>query len=269
MIEPSKRPFDVIEGVRRATRGLLTTVEELSDAQVGRGSLLPDWTRGEVVTHLARNADGLRGMAEAAERGEQALQYPGGAEQRSDDIAKGRAVNAAALRTDLRRACDALMEVWTRLDDDVWTREGATLNGPRSIARTAWSRWREVEIHHFDLDLGYMPADWPVMFVQRALDERLDGLNQPEAGISIRDRKLCVRLEATDLQRSWNVRVNGREVVVTEESGAVAQDDSDAVANGWGCDLLAWLYGRDPRGMELTFSGAPAVVEFPEWFPYE
>jgi maleylpyruvate isomerase len=42
-------------------------------------------------------------------------------------------------------------------------------------------RWREVELHHVDLGLGYLPADWPQPYVDRELSislkllpERLD-----------------------------------------------------------------------------------------------
>ena len=46
-------------------------------------------------------------------------------------------------------------------------------------------RWREVELHHVDLGLGYTPADWPEAYVERELaislallPERLDGSGQ-------------------------------------------------------------------------------------------
>jgi maleylpyruvate isomerase len=37
-------------------------------------------------------------------------------------------------------------------------------------------RWREVELHHVDLGLGYTPADWPDEFVHLVLPEMIDGL---------------------------------------------------------------------------------------------
>jgi maleylpyruvate isomerase len=32
-----------------------------------------------------------------------------------------------------------------------------------------FSRWREVEVHHVDLGLGYEPTDWPAELVARWL----------------------------------------------------------------------------------------------------
>ncbi|MET0910545.1 MAG: maleylpyruvate isomerase N-terminal domain-containing protein, partial [Ilumatobacteraceae bacterium] len=41
-------------------------------------SLLPGWTRGHVLTHIARNADSFVRLLEAAGRGEVVTQYAGG-----------------------------------------------------------------------------------------------------------------------------------------------------------------------------------------------
>jgi maleylpyruvate isomerase len=266
---PSERPRADIEGVRRATRALLATVDRMTDAQARRGTLVPDWTRAEVVTHLARNADGFRGMADAAVRGERGVQYPGGGAQRTADIAQGRHTSAAALGTDLRRSCDALMDMWTRLPDDAWCREGETMRGTQTIAQTTWLRWREVEIHHLDLDLGYVAADWPVGFVRGALDERLAMLTEAVAPVDVGE--LRVRLEASDLDRSWTLGVAGNRVQVRAGASVATTTDDEAVdarVRGWGCDVLAWLYGRDSQGFDLSCTGARGVLELPEWFPF-
>ena len=71
-----------IEGVRRATRRVLRSIDDLTDEQAAGRSQLPGWSRAEVLAHLARNADGIRGIAEAAARGQIGKQYPGGPEQR-------------------------------------------------------------------------------------------------------------------------------------------------------------------------------------------
>jgi maleylpyruvate isomerase len=267
VIAPSERPTGNIENVRRATRRLLDTVDDLTDAQAARGSLVPNWTRAEVVTHLARNADSFRGMAEAAAHGHAVAQYPGGRAQRSEDIAKGRDVGAAPLRTDLRRACDALMEVWSRLPDDAWHRPRRVDDDTRTVADTVWSRWREIEIHHLDLDLGYAPSEWPVAFVQRALDERFAMVDATRADAGVPEMR--ARLEASDLERVWLLDIASGAARVLEVKAATDGESADAVVRAWGCDLLAWLYGRDPRGVELSVSGMPRVVDLPEWFPFE
>jgi len=49
---------DVLEGLTEATVTLIGDVGRLTDADVREPSLLPGWTRGHVLTHLARNAEG-------------------------------------------------------------------------------------------------------------------------------------------------------------------------------------------------------------------
>ena len=48
-----------LDRLAAATERLLATATALGDAQVREASLLPGWTRGHVLTHLARNADGM------------------------------------------------------------------------------------------------------------------------------------------------------------------------------------------------------------------
>ncbi len=258
-------PAADIEAVRQGTRRILRAVGDLTDEQAAARSRLPGWSRAEVLTHLARNADAGRGLAQAAARGEVGVQYPGGSEQRAAGIAAGRGVGAAALLADLRRACDGLMEAWMQLPDDAWGRVGRSLTGHRTQRGWVWSRWREVEVHHVDLGLGYAPAEWPVPFVTRGLDEVLAELPARfEGGRLAADASF--RIEATDHDRAWVVRVRGAGVTVERDHHGSAS--VDATVSGWGCDVLAWLYGRDPGGASLVASGDPAALRLPEWFPF-
>ena len=63
---------------------------------------------GHVLTHIARNADGLRRMIEGARRGEQAMQYPGGMAQRNEEIDAGADRPAGALVEDVRATSSAV-----------------------------------------------------------------------------------------------------------------------------------------------------------------
>jgi maleylpyruvate isomerase len=259
-------PVADIEAVRQGTRRVLLAVGDLTDEQAAARSRLPGWSRAEVLTHLARNADGGRGLAQSAARGEVGLQYPGGREQRAAGIAAGRGVGAAALLADLRRSCDALMEAWMQLPDDSWERAGKSLTGERTQREWVWTRWREVEVHHVDLGLGYAASEWPVAFVTRGLGEVLAEL--PARGAPGRPpAHTSVRLEATDHDRTWMVSTNGHGRARVEQDPA---DDAsaDATVTGWGCDLLAWLYGRDPGGAGLSASGDTAALDLPTWFPF-
>jgi maleylpyruvate isomerase len=258
-------PAADIEAVRQGTRRILLTVGDLTDEQAAARSRLPGWTRAELLTHLARNADGGRGIAQAAARGEVGSQYPGGAQQRRAGIAAGRGVGAAPLLADLRRSCDALMEAWLQLPDDAWDRIGKSLTGQRTQREWVWSRWREVEVHHVDLGLGYAPSEWSIAFVSRGLAEALREL--PSRATRLVPANATVRIEATDHDRAW--------IVSTDDDGAARVDQDrdgiaavDATISAWGCDVLAWLYGRDHNGGGVTATGAADALHLPEWFPY-
>jgi hypothetical protein len=43
---------------------------------------------------------------------------------------------------------------------------------------------------------------------------------------------------------------------------------ADGEAIGWGCDVAAWLYGRDPRGAGVLATGDLGVLRLPRWFPF-
>jgi maleylpyruvate isomerase len=258
-------PFVDIEAVRMATRRVLRSVSDLTEEQAAGRSLLPGWSRAEVLTHLARNADGGRGIAEAAARAEIGMQYPGGAEQRESGIVAGRGVRPPELLADLRRSCDALMEAWGKLPDDAWDRPGRSLTGQRTQRAWVWSRWREVEVHHVDLGLGYSPAEWPVAFVTRGLDEAFDELPARADRYGIRS-DASFRVEATDHDCAWIVRLADRAAIVDRDDHAAVA--VDGTVSGWGCDVLAWLYGRDPSGAGLTGTGDLTGLRLPEWFPY-
>ncbi len=141
-------------------------VDGLTDDAARGGSLLPGWTRGHVVTHLARNADGNRNMVEGAIAGDEREQYPGGAERRAADIEDGAGRSAAELLADLGSSHDALVAAWDRLPDDGWERIGISFAlGARPIIDGLASRRRELLVHLVDLDVRFDPTDLPADFV--------------------------------------------------------------------------------------------------------
>src|SRR6266487_233065 len=74
--------------VGAATDRLLATAAALSDAQAREPSLLPVWSRGHVLTHIARNADGLANLLRWAGTGRETPMYASAA-SRTADIAAG------------------------------------------------------------------------------------------------------------------------------------------------------------------------------------
>jgi maleylpyruvate isomerase len=256
-------PAPDVEQVGRATRQVLRALDDLTDEQAAAPSRLPGWSRAEVVTHLARNADGIRGMVEAATKGEVTTMYPS-SEARAAGIASGRGTAAALLRADLRGAHDRLVEAWNDLPEDGWDRLGRA-SVTRTMRDFIWVRRREVEVHHVDLDLGFEPSDWPVTFVSDALDEIFGSM--VSRGVPTRALiDVDYLVVSTDHDRAWRVAIRGIEVHVTEEDRT--RGSADGEASGWGCDVAAWLYGRDPRGGGVLATGDIGVLRLPRWFPF-
>ena len=96
------RPTEDIDGCQAAHSRLAAAIDDLPDAVVRQPSLLPDWTVGHVLTHLARNAEAMVRRIEAATRGELIDQYPGGARGRAAEIEAGADRPAHELITDVR-----------------------------------------------------------------------------------------------------------------------------------------------------------------------
>ena len=167
-----------------ATGKLLTTVSKLDDAAAAP-SLLPDWDRSMVVTHLAANADGIRRAVEAARAGETGEVYPGGKAARDAEIEAGRAMPAQELKLRLDLACRLLRVALGEATDEIWDApaigpKGEVHIGPGLVV----ARLREVEVHHVDLDFGYRPEDWPVEWVMEEMDRAM--IELPVA-IAVRD----------------------------------------------------------------------------------
>lgn len=163
------RPDTDIASCHAAHRRLEATLDGITDAQIGAPSRLPGWTVGHVLNHLRRNADGFTRMALAAARGEVADQYEGGAAGREAGIADGAALPAAELVALLRQSIAALEQAWASAPHEAWGGVGRTVRGEVSISELPVRRWREVEVHHADLGLGYDHDDWSDAYVRAEL----------------------------------------------------------------------------------------------------
>jgi maleylpyruvate isomerase len=165
-----------IAGCTTAHRHLEETLDSIDDELVRRPSLLPDWTVAHVLTHLARNAESHARMLGAALVGEAVEQYPGGPDECSRDIEAGAARTADEVRADVRAADAALEATWARMTPAAWSGHGLARGIEWPCRWLPFHRWREVEIHHIDLGLGYSPLDWPQEYVGRELPLALASL---------------------------------------------------------------------------------------------
>lgn len=228
-----------LDGCRRSHARLLALVAGLDDATVAGPSLLPDWSVGHVLTHLARNADSHAHLLAAAGRGEVADQYPGGPEQRAGDIEAGARRRARDISADLATAVDRLEAAWAATPAGVWAAGRARLGvaGERPLAEVGLRRWREVEVHHADLGLGFTPAAWDRAYVAAEL-----GRCGPWVSA-----RLPVGLRVVLVPGDMPLRV--------EASGPeVPDEDRVAVVQGLGWELAAWVLGRGRR------AGWPALA---------
>lgn len=154
----SGTPTVLIDGVATAQAALLADIADLSDDVARRPSLLPGWSVGHLLTHIARNADSMTWRLEGAALGELRDQYPGGLEQRSSDIEQGAGRPAGELVADVRQSAAVLEQVMANLPLAAWDAPSRTSRGVVESSRdAALSRWREVVVHHGDLGLGPVP----------------------------------------------------------------------------------------------------------------
>jgi maleylpyruvate isomerase len=161
-----------VKGCAAAHQRLLSHLDEvLTDELVAQPSLLPGWTVGHVLTHLARNAESHIGLFEAASRGEVGTQYPGGLKQRSEGIEAGVNRPATEQIKDVRSSIWRLEQAWAMCDAEGWRGAGtADVAGDRPIADLPFRRWREAEVHHADLGLeGFGTADWSSGYIREEL----------------------------------------------------------------------------------------------------
>ncbi len=159
----SKLPADIrreLDGIDAAQARLNAAIAGLTDDQAQQPSRLPGWNVSHVLTHIARNADGLRRMLEGARRGEQAMQYPGGMAQRNEEIDAGASRPASELRDDVHDTSSAFIAAAAQLSANEWAEgSGLAAFGVISVSEIPFRRRREVIVHHSDLDLDG-PEDW-------------------------------------------------------------------------------------------------------------
>ena len=162
-----------VSGCAAAHQRLLAALENFTDDDCRQDSLLPNWSRGHVLTHLSRNADSHVNLLQAAVKGEVGEQYAS-AEQRNGDIERGSTRSAEELVMDLRLSIYGLEAAWASANEKAWSGQGRTLRGNViEMSSLVFLRWREVEIHHADLNLGLGYDDLTPLYVRLELDQQI------------------------------------------------------------------------------------------------
>jgi maleylpyruvate isomerase len=158
--------------VDRATERLLRTATTLDDTAVTAPSRLPGWSRGHVLTHVARNADAYTNLLVWARTGEERPAYPTPT-ARADGIEAGAGRPVADQIADVRAAHGRFADAAAAMPAGAWSFFLPPTDAP--AAAVPWARLREVEVHHVDLAAGYTADDWTEAFAQRLLREIVAG----------------------------------------------------------------------------------------------
>ncbi|MGW0503293.1 maleylpyruvate isomerase family mycothiol-dependent enzyme [Micromonospora sp. NPDC003241] len=233
-------PLLLTGDVTDATARLLRTAAAFDTDDLATPSLLPGWTRGHVLAHLCRNADGFVNLLTSARTGEPIPQYAS-AEARDADIEAGASRPPEEHLDDLRRSADRFTEAVAAMPVPAWAATVETRRGPWPAALLVWGRLRELEIHHVDLAAGYQPADWSPTFGHRLLHEVATGFADRDDA-----PPMVLRFDGA-----------GHELVVGERAGA-------PVVTGPAEELAAWLTGRS-TGAALTVAPDGDLPRPPEW----
>lgn len=163
-----------VAGCAASHQRLLETLANFSDEQSKEPSALPGWTRGHVLSHLARNAESHVHLLQYASRGEQVEQYVGGAKARKEGIERHAGDSAAALVASVRQSIYALEGQWAATNSEGWQGQGVNSAGATiMMSDIVFLRWREVEVHHADLLLGFKSKDWDSTYVRMELERQV------------------------------------------------------------------------------------------------
>jgi maleylpyruvate isomerase len=214
---------------------LTATASGLDDETIRAASLCAGWTRAHVLTHIARNADGLANLARWAITGTPAAMYES-TPAREADIAAGATRTTQEVLTDITQSAARFAAAAAGLAGrpegvEVEMRTGRkVLGGQLPILRLL-----EVVFHHVDLDAGYTFADADPGFVKRAISNAVQRMST-----SVSTPPISLRGEAG---ATWTMGAGTQEV-----TGANAA-------------LLLWLARGDGTGV----SSQDPLPKLPPW----
>jgi maleylpyruvate isomerase len=221
---------------------LVRTVDGFHGSDWGVQSLLPGWTRSHVVSHLALNAEGmaraLRGVVADDDGAEPRPMYDSD-DQRDRDIATLAAADPSKIRAHLLGGVTILQEALDRVPDALWETRVERTPGGRLLRAGAFPgmRWRELEIHHVDLDAGYTPSRWTLPFAEHLLDAMTKRIHPEQA----------FEVKPLDSARTWVVGDGEAEYALQVVTGPAA-------------DLAWWLTGRpEPDTLSCSRGELPPI----------
>ncbi|MDQ0000584.1 maleylpyruvate isomerase family mycothiol-dependent enzyme [Pseudarthrobacter sulfonivorans] len=228
---------------RRGTAFFARKLNELADAELDGGSLLPGWTRRHIVAHVGYNARAIARLIEWAATGVETPMYAS-PEARNHEIDFGSTLSPIALRHLFDHSAVHLNVEWRDLPADAWHHKVKTAQGRVVPAEeTVWMRTREVWMHAVDLDNGATFNDIPTPVLERLLE---------------------------DITGAWHTRGTDTGLVVKITGTDVAFGDTSAadptIITGPLPAVVEWAAGRGNGGVTATGSSAPGgTPTAPKW----
>ena len=157
----------VLDAVADQTEAFLRTARSLDD--VHAPSLCEGWTRGHVLTHVARNADGLAALVRAAVDGTGETMYPS-PQARDADIEAGAGRPATEQVDDVHHTAPALAAERPRLTPE---------------QNIPFMRLRELVFHHVDLLGGFGFGDLDPELQRLLLNEEVRRLRAADPPLDL------------------------------------------------------------------------------------
>jgi maleylpyruvate isomerase len=214
------------------TERLLTTARSLTDPAAP--SLCEGWSRGHVLTHVARNAEAIGRLASWAVTGQRQEMYPGGQEVRDADIEAGAHRPLTELVRDVADTAAGLAPQLEPLGGPLAAEEVEMRGGMRVPATgLPFLRLREVVYHHVDLDAGFGFDD-----VEAELQRRFVADAVHRLGLGSRPPAVVVRADEGD---TWTVGAG-----TTTVTGSLA-------------GILLWLARRDASRVRAVDGDVPTL----------
>ncbi|MDR7300337.1 maleylpyruvate isomerase family mycothiol-dependent enzyme [Haloactinomyces albus] len=228
----SPRTAALLASIEHATGHVLDAVHTMDEVSVHRPSLLPNWTRAHVISHLARSADGCVNLLTWARTGVEHPMYAS-REDRDADIREGSVRSHRILVEDLRASSARLVEAARALPPHAWSAEVVGAPGkPIPAYEVLRSRLLELWIHLVDLDHGFGLDDIPADDAEQLLADTVRQLaGRPDVPA------LTVVAEFADgTVRSWDLGV------------PLQRPQQGKRIHGRPGALLGWLLGRAGSG---------------------
>jgi maleylpyruvate isomerase len=213
-----------VDIVDTSSQHLVSIARDLDDSSMRAPSLLPGWTVGHVLSHIALHGEGMVRCADDLRAGRLGVMYPGGVDARAIAIDRGAGCSAVEIVEHLAASCAAFGKSWMPAPPEGRCISAIGLN-EFSSDTVLLRRLRELEVHGSDTGIEALAYDrWSNAFVGADLT------NQWESVVKRTDQPLHL---VDELGGVWR----------TDSADPLAPSESEPFETTRR-DLLAWLLDR-------------------------